>query len=210
VQSFAWGSGDKDPDVQAAYEVRVIDGVQKFRSYPDGKKDLEDIPFPLRNGFVNPTDEWSKLPKMLGTEFRLKVHQSPDIVVNERRMKVFQYYASVEDDLCSLAPVEDFAFFAVSKKVVVACYGEVWTDEKLNLIRISERLELSEKLKAFKGWEDLHVVLTYGWLSRADEPPRIVPLTIYTEARYGKHILWCRGHFTDYRVFDVQARLIIN
>jgi hypothetical protein len=41
-------------------------------------------------------------------------------------------------------------------------------------------LELSEKLKAFKGWEDVHVILTYGWL--------------------------CRGHFTDYRVFSVRTK----
>src|ERR1700676_940207 len=210
VQSFEWGSGDKDPDVQAAYEIRVIDGVQRFRSYPDGKKEFEEVPFPLRNGFVVPATEWSQLPKMVGTDFRLKVNQAPDIVVNERRMKVFQYYASVEDNLCPMAPVEDFGFFIVSKTVAVACYGEVWTDEKLNIIRISERLELAEKLKAVKGWEDLHVVLTYGWLNRADEPPRIVPLTIYTEARYKKHIFWCRGHFTDYHVFNVRARLIIN
>jgi len=210
VQSFAWGSGDKEPDVQAAYEVRVIDGVQRFRSYPDGKKELEEVPLPLRNGFVVPANEWSELPKMVGTDFRLKVHQAPDIVVNKRRMKVFQYYASVEDNLCPMQPVEDFGFFTVSKTVAVACYGEVWTDEKLNIIRISERLELSEKLKVFRGWEDIHVVLTYGWLSRADEPPWLAPLTIYTEARYKKHIYWCRGHFTDYSVFSVRAVLVKN
>jgi hypothetical protein len=207
VQSFAWGSGDKDPDVRATYEVRVIDGVQRFRSYPDGKKELEEVPLPLRNGFVVPANEWSQLPEMVGTDFRLKVHQAPDIVVNERRMKVFQYYASVEDNLCPMAPVEDFGFFTVSKTVAVACYGEVWTDEKLNIFRMSERLELSEKLKAFRGWEDVHVVLTYGWLKRLDDPPRLVPLTIYTEARYKKHIYWCRGHFTDYRVFSVRVTL---
>jgi hypothetical protein len=147
---------------------------------------------------------------MVGTDFRLKVHQAPDIVRNKRRMKVFQYYASIEDNLCPMQPVEDFGFFTVSKTVAVACYGEVWTDEKLNIIRISERLELSEKLKAFRGWEDIYVVLTYGWLERADEPPWLAPLTIYTEARYKKHIYWCRGHFTDYSVFSVRATLVKN
>jgi hypothetical protein len=210
VQSFAWGPGDKDPDAEAAYEVRFIDGVQRFRSYPDGKKESEELPLPLRNGWVLPADEWSQLPKMVGTDFRLKVHQAPDVVVNERRMKVFQYYASVEDNLCPFEPVEDFGFFTVGKPVAVACYGEVWTDENMNIIRMSERLDLSEKLKAFRGWEDAHSVLTYGWLNRMNEPPRLVPLTIYTEARYKKHIYWCRGHFTDYRVFSVGARLVIN
>jgi hypothetical protein len=210
VQSFAWGSGDNDPDAEAAYEVRVIDGVERFRSYPDGKKELEEVPLPLRNGWVLPADEWSQLPKMVGTDFRLKVHQAPDVVMNERRVKVFQYYASVEDNLCPFEPVEDFGVFTVSKAVAVACYGEVWTDEDMNILRMSKRLDFSEKLKAFRGWEDVHVVLTYGWLKRANEPPRLAPLTIYSEARYKKHIYWCRGHFADYSVFSVRATLVIN
>jgi hypothetical protein len=213
VQSFAWGSGDSgdnDPDAEATYEVRVIDGVQRFRSYPDGKKESEEVPLPLRNGWVLPADEWSKLPKLVGTDLRLKVRQAPDVVMNERRVKVFQYYASAEDNLCPFEPVEDFAFFTVAKTVPVACYGEVWTDEDMNILRMSERLDLSEKLKAFRGWEDVHVVLTYGWLKRANEPPRLAPLTIYSEARDKKHIHWCRGHFTDYSVFSVRATLLIN
>src|SRR5437867_59981 len=54
VQSFAWGSGDKEPAAQAEYEVRVIDGLQRFREYPDGKKELQDVPFPPVNEVVNP------------------------------------------------------------------------------------------------------------------------------------------------------------
>ncbi len=208
VQSFAWGSGDKEPAAQAEYEVRVIDGVQRFFAEPDGTKELEEVPYPRQNGWVLPADEWSKLPKMVGTEFRLKVHQAADVVVNEQRMKVFQYYASVEDNLCPFAPVEDFGFFTISKTVAVACYGEAWTDEDANIIRMSEHLELSDKLKAYRGWEEYQVVLTYGWLKRADEPPRLVPLTIFTEARYKKHIYWCRGAFMNYQVFDSRVEVL--
>ena len=147
---------------------------------------------------------------MVGEEFRLKVHQAADVLVNEQQMKVFQYYASVEDNLCHFLPVEDFAFFTVSKPVAVACYGEVWTDDDANIIRISEHLELSDKLKAYRGWEDLQDVLTYGWLKLADEPPRLVPLTFFTEARYKKHIQWCRGHFTNYQVFSSGVKIIAN
>src|SRR5712691_1545731 len=208
VQSLAWGSGDTEPNVESAYEVRVIDGVQRFRRYPEGKEEFEQVPYPRLNAWVNPSDEWSQLPTMVGTEYRLKVQQAPDRVVNERRMKVFQYYSSVEDNLCPFEPVEDFVFFTVSRAVAVACYGEVWTDEDTNIIRISEHLELSDKLKAYRGWESYEVVLTYGWLKRADEPPWLVPLTFLTQARDKKGIHWCRGHFTDYHVFNVRARLI--
>jgi hypothetical protein len=210
VQGFAWGSGDKEPAGEAEYEVRVIDGVQRFRSYPDGKKELEEVPYPRQTGWVLPADQWSKLPKMVGTEFRLKVRQAADVVVNEQRMKVFQYYASVEDNLCPFAPVEDFGFFTISKTVAVACYGEVWTDEDSNIIRMSEHLELSDKLKAYRGWEGCQNVLTYGWLRRANEPPRLVPLTIFTEARDKKHIYWCRGQFTDYQIFTSRVNIVAN
>ncbi len=203
VQTYAWGAGDNEPDAKAAYEVRVIEGVQWFREYPDGKKESRDVPSPSRNAWVVPGDEWSKLPNMVGTDLRLKVHEAPDVVVNGYHIKVFQYYASVEDNLCPFQPVEDFGFFSTSKTVAVACYGEVWTDEDVNILRISKRLDLSGKLKAFRGWEDVDVVLTYGWFKREDETPRLVPLTIHTEARDNKHIYWCRGHFTDYSVFRV-------
>jgi hypothetical protein len=210
VQGYAWGTGEKDADAEAAYEIRVIDGVQKFRRYPEGKSEIEEIPYPARSGWVTGSDEWSSLPKMVGMEYRLKVHQAPDVVVGERRMKVFQYYSSVEDNLCPFAPVEDFGFFVLSKIVAVACYGEVWTDEDTNIIRISQHLDLSEKLKTYRGWEDYQIVLTYGWLRLATEPERLVPRTIFTQARHKKHTYWCRGQFTDYRMFSAQARLIPN
>jgi hypothetical protein len=211
VQSFEWGMGDNESVAEAEFQVRVVDGVQRFRRYPDGKREYEEVPNPRWGSWVVPADEWSKLPKMVGAEFRLKVHQAADVVVNKHRMKVFQYYASVEDNLCPFAPVEDYGLFSISKTVAVACYGEVWTDEDTNIIRMSEHLELSDKLKVYRGWEDLGVVITYGWLKRASEPPRLVPLTIFTEARYKKkEIYWCRGQFTDYQRFGSEVKIIAN
>jgi hypothetical protein len=145
VQSYAWGSGDKEPAALAEYQVRVIEGVQRFRMYPDGKKESEEVPNPRLNGWVLPADEWSKLPKMVGTEFRLKVHQAADLVVSEQRMKVFQYYANVEDNLCSFAPVEDFGFFTISKAIPVACYGVedgITRSLSLRTVGSSERMSL--------------------------------------------------------------------
>jgi hypothetical protein len=147
---------------------------------------------------------------MVGTEFRLKVHQSADVVVNERPMKVFEYYANVEDNLCPFEPVEDFFFFTIGKTVAVACYGEVWTDEDTNILRISAHLELSDRLKAYRGWEEYQVVLTYGWLKREDDPARLVPSTTFVWGRNKKHVYWCRGLFTDYQVFDSRVRIVAN
>src|SRR6266446_1456847 len=204
VQSFAWGSGDKEPAAQAEYEVRVIDGVQRFREYPDGKKELQDVPFPPMNEVVNPGGEWSELPQMVGTALRLKIHQAADTVVNERRIKVFQYRAESEDGVCIFKSVLDFGFFAVNKIVTVPCYGEVWTDEDINILRISEHLELSGK------WRDYQSIVTYGWLRQTDEVPRLIPLTISTQAENNKKVHWCRGVFTNYRIFSSRVKIVAN
>jgi hypothetical protein len=204
VQSFSWGSEDKRPAARAAYEIRVIDGYQRFRSYPDGKKELENVPFPSLNNSVVPGGEWSELPEMVGTQLRLTIHQAFDAVVDNRRIKVFQYYASAEDRLCPWRTDWDFGFFTIHKDKEVACYGEVWTDENTDIIRISVHLdELTGK------WKDFYSVVTYGWWTRSGEM-RLIPITISTQAEYKKHLYWCRGQFTDYRLFTSRVRLLVN
>jgi len=204
VQRLAWGSGDKEPAAEAAYEIQVIDGSQKFRSYPEGKKELEGIPLPLLNHSIVPGSEWSELPEMVGTELRLKIHQAADATANDQRMKVFQYSASLEDAICRIRYIMDYIFFTSSKTVTTACYGEVWTDENTNIVRMSEHYELPGEPKIY------HIVVTYGWLQRADDPPRLVPLTFSSETEDKKRIDWCRGQFTNYQVFSSRARIVVN
>jgi len=202
VQTFVWGSGDKEPAAVSAYEVRVLDGYQRFREYPDGKKELQDVPFPPLNNVVVPGGEWSELPGMVGTELRLKIHQAADVVVNDRRMKVFQYQADSEDGVCKFQSNFDFVFFAVKKNVTVACYGEVWTDEDANILRMSEHYELPGK------WREYQSVVTYGWLKLGDGSPRLIPLTILTQAEFNKKVYWCRGAFMNYQVFTSRAKIL--
>ena len=205
MQTFAWGSEkNKAPVAVAAYEVQVLDGFQRFREYPDGKKELLDVPFPPVNTVVNPGGEWSELPQMVGTALRLKIHQAADRVVNGRRIKVFQYVANTENGVCVFKSVRDLGFFESSKTVAVPCYGEVWTDEDANPLRISEHLELSGK------WRDYQSVVTYGWLGRKEEAPRLIPLTISTQAEFNHKVYWCRGLFTNYRIFNTQAKIVAN
>jgi len=210
VQSFAWGSGNGEPSAEAEYEVRIIDGEQLFRSYPEDKKQLMRSPLPPLRASANSSTEWSRLPKMVGTEYRLKVQEAPDSIMNGERMKVFQYRSNVEDDLCLFQPLDDYLLFMIGRIVPVGCYGEVWTDENTNIIRISEHLDLSDKLKEYKGWNDYLIVVTYGLIKIADEPSRRAPLTIFTEGRNGKRIYWCRGNFTNYRLFATRAEIVTN
>ncbi len=204
VQSYEWGSGDKEPAAEAEYEVRVIDDYQHYREYPEGKKELEGVPFPALNDVIRSGGEWSELPEMVGTELRLKIHQAADVVVNEQRMKVFQYWADIEDGVCRFQSISDFGFFVVNKIDIVACYGEVWTDTDTNILRMSEHYELPGKWKHYQG------VVTYGWQKFADDLPRLIPLTIYTQAEHNRKAYWCRGLFMNYQVFDSRVRIVAN
>lgn len=202
VQSFAWGSGDKAPAAFAEYEVKVLQGFQRFREYPDGKKELRDVPFPRLNNAVVPGGEWSELPQMVGNSRQVEIRQAPDAMVNGIRVKVFRYRAQSEDGVCVFKSVQEYLFYSYGRIVDAPCYGEVWTDQNFNILRVSEHLELTGR------WRDYQSVVTYGWLRRAGDPDRLIPTTIFTQIGNGKNVHWCRGLFTNYRIFDSQARIV--
>jgi hypothetical protein len=211
VQSLSWGWDHNGPVFEAQYEVRIIDGEQRFREYPDGDKELKTVPIVHLKGSAYPLDEWSELPNMVGTEYGLKIHQAPDVLVDGRRTKVFQFYASSEDNVCTFQPYDDYLFFIIRARITSPpCYGEVWTDEDMNLIRISERLDLSAKLRAYRGWKNYQVILTYGSLKRANQPPQLVPWTAFIQAQNGRHVYWNRSFCSEYKEFTAHARLLTN
>jgi hypothetical protein len=121
-----------------------------------------------------------------------------------RRIKVFQYQAAIEDGVCTFKSVYDFGFFAFNQIYTVACYGKVWTDEDTNILRISEHLEIPGK------WHDYQAVVTYGWLNGIDQTPRLIPLTISAQVGDNKKVSWCRGVFTNYKVFTSQVKMAAN
>jgi hypothetical protein len=201
VETFEWGKKNKRPAAVSAYEVQVIDGRQQFRSYPDGKIQFNDLPFPpLDSSFVS-GGEWSELPEMVSKGLHLKINQAPDVTIETRRIKVFQYHADVEDEVCSWDSVDDFLVFETRKKANVACYGEVWTDEDTNILRISQHLELLGR------WKDYRSVVTYGWLTQADKAPLLIPLTMSAQVVNGKTMQWCRGRFINYKVFGTDVKM---
>jgi len=72
----------------------------------------------------------------------------------------------------------------VNKIVTVTCYDEVWTDENTNILGMFEYYKLPGK------WRDDQSVVTYGWLLRANEIPRLTPVTISTQAEFNKKLYW--------------------
>ena len=203
VQTFAWGSGNSAPLATGEYEVRVLDGQQTYREYPDGRKLLKDHgPLPPYGRSISTGNDWADLPKMVGTEWQLKVKQAPNAVVNGRPVKVFQFRADIEDGLCQFEDINDYYFFSWSKIHTYSCYGEVWTDQDINILRISQNFEMRGRWKKFRS------VVTYGWLRRKDEAPRLIPITVSDKAEWGKRVYWCRGEFINYQVFTTKARIL--
>lgn len=202
VQSFEWGSENNQPAALSKYEVRVIHGYQRFREYPDGEKELKEVPWPPLSNAIAPGDAWSLLPEVIGTEFGLRIQQAGSVVVNGRQIKVFQYRADPEDDACRFKSVTDFGFFATNKIGSVGCYGEVWTDEDTDILRMSEHFILPGR------WKDYETVVTYGWLQRNAEVRKLIPLTFDTQAKINTKVYWCRGQFTDYKTFGSKVKIL--
>lgn len=200
TETFAWGHDNREPEVTNAYETLIVEGWQYWRRLGD-KKLYEGVPFPPLNKSIASGAEWSELPRMIGTELNMKIHQAPDAVVGGRTVHVFQYAANVEDRVCLFQSVVNFAFFQRSTTKFYDCHGEVWMDESGIILRISEALDLSGP------WYHWWGVMTYGWLEK-DGTQYLVPVTIVTQAEH-KKTYWCRGLFTDYEMFGVKARVVL-
>jgi hypothetical protein len=201
IQTVEWGTGDKAPSYRAEYEVRIVDGRQTFRELPDGKKELPEIPTPPLNKYLNPNVDWSTNVDLVAKDHSLRIRQVPDQVVNGGRLHIFQFVGAVEDDACSLKATTDWGFFTTKYLEVSPCYGEAWTDEAGNLLRISEHYDLK------KEWRDFFGVTTYGPLRHGGQAT--VPLTYYNEVWLHQKKVWVKGRFTGYRVFSADHRLIL-
>lgn len=200
TETFAWGRENREPEVTDAYETLIVDGWQRWRRL-GAKKFYDNVPLPPLNASIVSGAEWSELPRMVGTELNLKIHQAQDAVVSGRTFHVFQYAANVEDRVCLFRSVINFVFLQRSTTKFYDCHGEVWIDDSGVILRISEALDLSGP---WYGWWG---VMTYGWLEK-DGTKYLVPVTITTQAAHNK-TYWCRGLFTDYEMFGVKTRLVL-
>ena len=203
VQSLEWGKGDRDntPQAFAKFEVQVIDGQQRFRDYPDGTKEMEEISFPAPlNIAIGTGGEWAEMPDLVGNNLNLRINHVPDVTVNGETFQVFQWAGQIEDGVCRFETRMDLVFMTWSKVKTLDCYGEVWTDKDLNLVRASENYKL------LGTWKHYHGVVTFGVATIGDRSVR-VPVTIATQAEYGGKLYWCQGIFSDYHEFASTVRV---
>jgi hypothetical protein len=202
VQTFIWGKGNHRPVAADAYEVQVRDGTQNFREYPDGKKWFASNPWPEGAiTAISPGDIWSALPLFIGTHVGVKIHEADGTEFEGQRVRVFQYLGSDEDNPCVVADVFDLPFIPIEIRHTYTAYGEVWTDESLNFLRMSLHCEKRERHE----WED---VMTFGWFNRPELEPRLVPVMVVSRSPNRKKGLWCRSQFVDYHEFFARGRIL--
>jgi hypothetical protein len=201
TETFSWGHDNREPDLTEAYDTLVLDGWQRWRRPRDGKWFYDKSPVP--RFWVNPSigtgDLWIRLPRMVGTELNIKIHQAPDAFVGGHTIHVFQYAANAEDEVCRVFWV-GWLFPDTTKSY--DCHGEVWTDASGTILRISEAIDTSGPL--YHDWG----VMKYGWLEK-DGTKYLLPVTFAMQAEDRK-IYWCRSLFTDYKLFNAKARLVLS
>ena len=202
VETFVWGKGNNPPVGADAYEVQVRDGEQMFRQYPDGKKWSARSPRPEgATSVISPGDVWSSLPLFIGTGVGANIHEAMSTELGGRHTRVFQYVASVEDNPCVVDDVFDFGVFSIENQHTYAAYGEVWTDEHLNIVRMSLHCEKDGQQK----WQD---IMNYGRFVRPGIEPKVVPVTLVAWSPIQDKGLWCRSQFVNYHEFASRARLV--
>jgi Trypsin-like peptidase domain len=204
VQSYEWGEGSAatDPQAVGAYEVRQIDGQQRYREYPNGKREMESVPWPALNEAIEPGDVWSFTPKMIAKEYNLKIRRMPDVDWKGQKLRVFQFLGAKEDGVCNFDDQDDYVFFVVHHFGTYDCHGEVWTDQDENIIRFSEGFRLPNQ------WQDYRDEVTFTWIE-INGVRSLVPATISSQVKEKSHVYWCRGVFTDYQQFQSNARLLV-
>jgi hypothetical protein len=203
LQSAEWGKGGRGSTPQAVgqFEVQVTDGYQRFRDYPDGTKEMQDAPVPAQlYPAIGTGGQWASMPDLVGNNLNLRINHAADITMNGETIQVFQWAGQIEDGICQFKTIVDLVFVSLSKVNTLDCYGEVWTDTDLNLVRASENYKL------VGTWKNYHAVVTYGVMTIGGRSVR-VPMTIATQAEYHGKLYWCQGTFSDYHEFASTVKI---
>jgi len=170
------------------HELYVDSGDLLFRAL-DGGQPLQAVPLPHRRRAVVPGAEWRDLPQMVASQFKLRVQEVGDKDVGGKRLRVFGYEASIEDQVCWVRSRNGEVFWSRERQFPVACRGEVWTDDELNVLRISQELEFTAG-----NVQLLQLAVLYGWLGRD-----LVPVAMVVRGTIAGHNCRADAHFSNYR-----------
>ena len=196
-------TGGREPETAVQYKLRMLSGQQTFTM---SGKELPQLPCPKENG-VSFGSGWSDFPTMVGNNLKLRIQQVDDLAVKGwGTVKVFRYEGSPEDKVASINYCTNYGFNIHTEKLIsVAVRGEVWTDEDLNILRITQELLTPPSM----GWVEFRSSVMYGWLEFPKGGRELVPTNMMTrtETTDDHQIYFSICRFTDYHQFAVEVVL---
>jgi hypothetical protein len=199
-QTFAWSEGGT-PQMQAAYDLKVRDGLELFTI---GNHEYTEIPYPPIDSFFVPSPLWLNAPRYATRDWSLHIRHAGRTTINEKSIDVYQWQAlGRESKICEWEDRLSFLLFERRKIYDVSCYGEVWLSDDGDIMRISETYVMPQTHFAI-----YEAVVVYGRVV-LDGESHLVPTTISAHARLGKsRMLYCDSIFSDYRLWGSQVRLV--
>jgi hypothetical protein len=184
-------STEGKPELTWLQEVYVESDNLVFRDVDDGQL-MRAVAFPHRQRSVVPGGEWRHLPQIVADELKgARVEEIGTKDVGGEWVRVFHYQASAEDQVCWFRFRTTHVFWSHDRQFPVACRGEIWTDGGLNVLRISQELEVREHNVPMQS---LQLAVLYGWLG-----PDLVPVDMVVEGAIAGHMCRAVAHFSNYR-----------
>jgi hypothetical protein len=193
--------GGRTPEMSMQYQLRMVAGHQTFTI--DGKE-IPQLPCPKGIG-AGLGSQWADLPSVVGNNLNLSIQQVDDLPLQgSRSVKVFRYQGTAEDKVALIKFCTDYGLGIHTETVVsVPVRGEVWTDESMNILRITQELLAPPSM----GWLNFRASALYGWLELPNGERKLVPTNIISRAELTKdHQIYstlCR--ITDYHHFHVHV-----
>jgi hypothetical protein len=193
--------GGRTPEVTIQYRLRMLSGNQTFTM--DGKE-LPQLPCPTGNG-IGLSTAWADFPTMVGNSMNLRIQQVDDLALEGwGSVKVFRYEGTAEDKVAKIDYCTNYGFHIHTEKIIsVPVRGEVWTDDALNILRITQELLAPPSM----GWVNMRASVLYGWLESPRGERELVPTNIISRAEltddHQVYSTLCR--ITDYHRFTVSV-----
>jgi hypothetical protein len=112
-------------------------------------------------------------------------------VVEGHGLRVFRYQAAAEDGVCFIRYRQRNVLSSHDYRFQVGCRGEVWTDLDLNIVRVTQELEIPRGKTAMRL---LQLSVLYGWFDR-----KLVPVDLLVRATIAGQLCTAQAHFSNYR-----------
>ncbi len=136
---------------------------------------------------------------------KLRIQQVDDLAMRGwGSVKVFRYEGTAEDKVAKINSCNNYGLgIHTERTIAVPVRGEVWTDNALNILRITQELLAPPSV----GWLNFRNSVLYGWLQSPNGERKLVPTNIISRAELPvKHEIYstlCR--VTGYHQFSVNV-----